>query len=112
MIHLDNLLSHICIDGNQGPAAEIVDDIDWNIPAFNKRNDSRHLLVEIVGVDHIEDNEDEQPFKETPPNLSETIDMLQRLHSLESTKQPQLHSLVSDLQSKLIDAYLDSKVSK
>ena len=35
-----------------------------------------------------------------------------RLHLLASTEQSQLHSLISDLKSKLTDAYVDSKVSK
>ena len=46
------------------------------------------------------------------PDLSEALDIQRRLHLLVSTEQSQLHSLVNDLQSKLIDAYLNSEVSK
>ena len=107
----DDLLSRVRIDGNQRSSADVVN-ISSNIPAFNERNDNRDFLVEIVGVDHIEDDEDEQLVKEAPPNLSEAIDMLQKLHSLPSTKQLQLQSLVNNLQSKLTDSYLDSKLLK
>ena len=88
--HLDDLRSHVRIDGSQRSATEVVN-IDSNIPAFNEWNNSRDLLVEIVGVDHIEANEDEQSVKETPSNLSEAPYMPQRLHLLASTKHSQLH---------------------
>ena len=74
--HLDDLLSHVRIDGSQRSATEVVN-IGSNIPAFNEWNNNRDLLAEIVGVDHIEANEDEQLVKETPSNLSEMPDMPQ-----------------------------------
>ena len=94
--HLDDLLSHVRIDSSQRSATEVVN-IDSNIPAFNEWNNNRDFLVEIVGVDHIEANEYEQPVKETPSNLSEAPDMPQRLHLLASTKHRQLQWLASDL---------------
>ena len=75
-------------------------------------NGNRNFLVEIVSVYRIEDDDGQQQVKETPPNLSGALDMLQRLHLLASTEQSQLHLLISDLKSKLTDACLDSKVSK
>ena len=94
--HCDDLLAHARIDGNQRSATEVVN-IDSNIRAFNEWNNNRDLLVEVVGVYPIEANEDEQPVKETPPNLSEAPDVPQRLHLFASTKHPQLQWLVSDL---------------
>ena len=89
-------ISHVCIDDNQLLAAEL-DNICSNILIFNEWDGNRDLLVEIVSVDRIEDNKDEQPLKETPPNLSEALNMLPKLHLRASTEQPQLHSLISDL---------------
>ena len=108
---LDNLPSYVRIDGNQLSALELVN-IDSSIPVRNEWNGNKNFLVEIVSVYRIEDDDGQQQIKEIPPNLLEALDMLQRLHLLASTEQSQLHSLISDLKSKLTDAYLDSKVSK
>ena len=108
---LDDLPSHVCIDGNKPSALELVN-IDSSIPVCNEWNGNRNFLVEIVSVYRIEDDDGQQQVKETPPNLMEALDMLERLHLLASTEQSQLHLLISDLKSKLTDAYLDSKVSK
>ena len=108
---LDDLPSHVHIDGNQLSALELVN-IDSSIPVCNEWNGNRNILVGIVSVHRIEDDDGQQQFKETPLDLLEALDMLQRLHLLASTEQSQLHSLISDLRSKLTDAYLDSKVSK
>ena len=40
------------------------------------------------------------------------LEMLRKLHLLASIEQPQLHKLVTDLQSKLTDIYLDSIATK
>jgi len=37
------------------------------------------------------------------------MEMIQRLHLLLTIQQPQLHKLISELESKLIDVYIDSK---
>ena len=108
---LDDLPSHVRIDGNQLSAVELVN-IDSSIPVCNEWNDNRNFLVEIVSVYHIEGDDGQQQVKETPPNLLEGLNMLQRLHFLASTEQSQLHSFVTDPKSKLTDAHLDSKVSK
>ena len=108
---LDDLPSHVCIDGNQLSALELVN-IDSSIPVCNEWNGNRNFLVEIVSVYRIEDDDGQQQIKETPPNLLKELDMLQRLHLLPSSEQSQLHLLISDLKSKFTDAYLDSKVSK
>ena len=103
-------LPHIRIDGNQVSAAELVN-IDSNISVLNEWNRNRDL-VEIVSVDHTEDRKEEQLVRDTIPDLSEALDMQRRLHLLTSTEQPQLHSLVNDLQYKLTDVYMHSEVSK
>ena len=108
---LDDLLSYVCIGGNQQSTLKLVN-IDSSIPVCNEWNGNRNFLVQIVSVYCIEDDDGQQQVKETPPNLSGALDMLQRLHLLASTEQSQLHSLISDLKSKLTDEYLDSKVSK
>ncbi len=38
--------------------------------------------------------------------------MMQRLRLLLTIQQPQLHKLISELESKLIDVYIDSKEKK
>lgn len=40
------------------------------------------------------------------------MEILRRLHLLSTTEEPDLHSCVLQLQSKLIDIYLNSTVSK
>ena len=91
---LDDLPSRVRIDGNKVSALELVN-IDSSIPVCNKWNSNRNFLVEIVSVYCIEDDDGQQQVKETPPNLLEALDMLQRLHLLASTEQSQLHSLIS-----------------
>ena len=108
---LDDLPSHVCLDGNQLSALELVN-IDSSIPVCNEWNGNRNFLVEIVSVYRIEDDDGQQQVKQTPPYLLGVLDMLQRFHLLASTEQSQLHLLISDLKSKLTDAYLDSKVSE
>ncbi len=50
---------------------------------------------------------DEDKVVEEPPSLSEAVKMMRRLHLLTTTNHPELHSLVLQFQSKLIDIYLD-----
>ncbi len=47
-----------------------------------------------------------------PPNLSKVLEIVKKLHLFASIQQPQLHTLISDLESQLNDIYLDSKVAK
>jgi DDE superfamily endonuclease len=108
---LDSLLTHIHIGGQQLTAAEFID-IDSSIPAFNEWDDDEHLkgLIEVLQE---EDNEEEEILlAENPLNLSEVLEMVAKLHLFASTQQPQLHSVVSDLQSQLTDIYIDSKSVK
>ena len=41
-------------------------------------------------------------------NLPEALDMVRKLHLLASSQHPDLHQLVSELEAKLTDIYLDS----
>lgn len=49
---------------------------------------------------------------ENPPNLCEALEMMRKLHLFVSTQQPQLHNLISDLESQFTDIYLHSIVIK
>ena len=53
---LDDLPSHVRVDGNQLLALELVN-IDSSIPVCNEWNGNRNFLVEIVSVYHIEDDD-------------------------------------------------------
>ena len=57
IVQLDDLPSHVRIDGNQLSALELVN-IDSSIPVCNEWNGNRNLLVEIVSVYRIEDDDD------------------------------------------------------
>ena len=47
-----------------------------------------------------------------PPKITEAIEMTEKLRLLATMQQPQLHKLITELQSKLIDVYIDSKKQK
>ncbi len=55
---------------------------------------------------------DEDTVVEEPPSLLEAVKMIHRLHLLSSAQHPELHSFVVQLQSKLIDIYLDENNSR
>jgi hypothetical protein len=78
---------------------------------FNEWNDNSEHLLEVIDVDHAEEDEEEEK-QEAPPKLAEALEMLRKLHLLVSVEQPQLHKLVTDLQSKLADIYLESMTTK
>ncbi|CAF1066331.1 unnamed protein product [Didymodactylos carnosus] len=109
---LDSSLTHLQIAGPQLTAAEFVN-IDSCIPTFNEWDDYEHLKTYIqVTQDDNEDEEEEEGLVEQPPNLSEALEMIRKLHLFASIEQPQLHNLISDLESQLTDIYLDSKAVK
>ncbi len=58
-------------------------------------------------IDEEEDNQEEEP-----PKLPEALDMVRKLHLLASSQHSDLHQLVSELEAKLTDIYLDSRVAK
>ena len=58
-------------------------------------------------IDEEEDNQEEEL-----PKSSEALDIVRKLHFLASPQQSDLHQLVSELETKLTDIYLDSRVAK
>ncbi|CAM4833523.1 unnamed protein product [Rotaria magnacalcarata] len=108
---LHSLLVHLRIGGSQLTAAEFVD-IDSCIPTFNEWDDSEHLKTYIQVTQDDNEEEEEEALLEQPPNLSEALEMMRKLHLFASIEQPQLHNLISDLESQLTDIYLDSKAVK
>jgi hypothetical protein len=60
------------------------------------------------GIEEEEDNQEEEPSK-----LSEALDMIRKLHPLASSQHPNpdLHQLVTELEAKLTDISLDSRVA-
>ncbi|CAF2010715.1 unnamed protein product [Rotaria magnacalcarata] len=107
---LELLLAHIDIGGPQLTAAEFLE-MDACIPTFNEWDDYGHLKSSIQ-VTQDDNEEEEDAFVEKPPNLSEALEMMRRLHLFASIEQPQLHNLIYDLESQLTDIYLDSKAVK
>jgi len=68
------------------------------------------LLVNVVSND--DRLNDEEPISEQSPSLPESLQMVRRLKLLSTTQHPELHSLLIQLQSKLVDVYLDSNIVK
>jgi hypothetical protein len=111
---LDMLLSHVSIGGQSLSASEFVE-VDDETPAFNEWNDPGEPLIvvdEVFGNHRNEEEEDECLMNETPPKLIDALEMVRRLHLLAATEQPQLHSLISQLDSQLTQLFIDSKVLK
>jgi hypothetical protein len=110
---LDDLLSHLNTNGDRMSAMELIN-IDANIPVFNEWNDDSGILCEIINHDYNEDDIEKETMmtEELPPKLPEALEMIRRLHLLASTEQPELHVLISELESKITDIYVDSKTSK
>jgi len=57
-------------------------------------------------------DDEEESHQEEPPKLPEALDMVRKLHLLASSQHFELHQLVSELETKLVDIYLDSKTAK
>ncbi|CAF1419046.1 unnamed protein product [Adineta steineri] len=110
--NLDTLLTH-SNNGKHRLTANEFTEIDSETPAFNEWNDTNDnpIVVDENGIDNIttEDNDDEDMPTEPPPKLTEAMEMIRRLHILAATQQPQLHSLISQLDSQLTQLFIDSK---
>ncbi|CAF4450927.1 unnamed protein product, partial [Rotaria magnacalcarata] len=107
---LYSLLVHLRIGSSQSTAVEFVD-IDSCIPTFNEWDDYEHLKT-YIQVTQNDNEEEEEALLEQPPKLSEALEMMRKLHLFASIELPQLHNLISDLESQLTDIYLDSKAAK
>lgn len=109
---LDGLLKHVIISGETMVASEFVN-LDLNVPPFNVWNDDSEKIINVSidsGINE-SDEDEEKDNEETPPKLSEALQIVQRLRFYSVTQCPQLHQAISDIESKLTDIYLDSKVS-
>ncbi|CAF4213616.1 unnamed protein product [Rotaria sordida] len=107
---LDNLLQHITIGGQAMKADDFVE-IDNDIPAFNEWFDSCENIL-VCDVNEQDDDDSNAVSTEIPPKITEAMEMTQKLRLLATTQYPQLHKLISELESKLIDVYIDSKKQK
>ncbi|CAF2766906.1 unnamed protein product [Rotaria sp. Silwood2] len=112
---LDKLLTHIHIDGQSLSAKEFVE-MDLDIPAFNEWDDFDNnvtIVDEEYGNKNQNNNdEDDDISTEAPPKFIDAMEMVRRLHILASTQHPELHSLVSQLDSQLTQLFIDSKGAK
>lgn len=91
--------------------------MDSDIPVFNESNDiDGNLIIIDENYDNKKNNnndeEDDDTPTETPPKLVEAMEMVKRLHLLVATQQPQLHLLISQLDSQLTQLFIDSKAVK
>ncbi|CAM4837137.1 unnamed protein product [Rotaria magnacalcarata] len=119
---LDMLLDHIKIDGECLSASEFVD-MDTEIPVFNEWNDpvDKQIIIDKACRNQIsnENNDDISSMEEEddvpaklPPKLVDAMEMVRRLHLLATTEQPQLHCIISQLDSQLTQLFIDSKQLK
>ncbi|CAF2002117.1 unnamed protein product [Rotaria magnacalcarata] len=109
---LDNVLKHVTISGDVMSAVSFVS-VDDDLPVFNQWNDGSEKRLVVDGISNDDTpNDDDLHIEEPPPSLSEAIKLLRRLHLLSTTQHPELHPYLTQLQSKLIDIYLDSNISK
>ena len=111
---LEDLLFHVDVSSNRMSAVELVS-IDSDIPVFNEwtdESDAIRQMAEVHIIDEMDNMDEEDSIEEVVPKLPEALDMLRKLHLFASTEHPELHSLLSELESKMTDVYLDWKSSK
>jgi len=90
-------------------------DIDEDIPAFNIWFDNCERLrtANLIELDDDDDDEvldeDDPASTESLPKISEVMEMMRKLHLLARTQQPQLHPIIYQLESRLIDIYISFK---
>ncbi|CAF4412570.1 unnamed protein product, partial [Rotaria magnacalcarata] len=109
-------INHINIGGQRFSANEFIE-IDTNIPVFNewKDIDNHSIIVNDESENKTKTNhydEDDDIPAETPPQLIEVLEMVKRLHLFAAIQQPQLHTVISRLDSQLTQLYIDSKGTK
>lgn len=109
--NLDLLLAHAIGCSERISANEFVK-LDEDIPVFDEWNNGKENLLTIEGVQNDEDDKDDEMIQEQPPSLVDALEMIRKLHLLASTRQPELHQLVTNLESKLTDAYIEAKTNK
>ena len=109
--NLDFLLVHAIGTDAQISTNEFVK-LDDEIPVFDECDNNIDNLLTVEDVQNDQDDKDEEVIQEQPPSLVEALEMIRKLGLLASTRKLQLYQLVTDLESKLTDAYIDSKSSK
>jgi chromosomal replication initiation ATPase DnaA len=68
-------------------------------------------MVNIHVIDEMDNIDEKESIQEVVPNLPDALDMLRKRAVLASIKHPELHPLLSDLESKSTDIYLGCKSS-
>ena len=88
--------------------------MDDDTPAFNEWVNSCEHILSCDANDQVDNDDDNGTLVPTdmPPKITEAIQMIEKLRLLAIMQQPQLHKLITELQSKLIDVYIDSKKQK
>jgi hypothetical protein len=83
-------------------------DIDNDTPAFNNWfNSCENILAYDVNE---QDDDDSNPTStDIQLKITEATEIMQKSRLLATTQQPLLHKLISELEFKLIDVYIDSK---
>ena len=107
---LDHFLQNITIGGQTMKAGDFVD-MDNDTPVFNEWFDNcENILACDINEQDDEDDDDSNSIStDTPPKITEAIEMTHKLRLLATTQQSQLHKLINELESKLIDVYIESK---
>ena len=85
---------------------------DDQIPLFNEWEDSSDRIISINGRSNDAAEDMEELLTKDPPSLTESLELVRRLRLLSTTQQPEFHSLIIQLQSKLTGAFLSSNSSK
>ena len=88
---------------------------DDKVPVFDEWDDTATSVTIIQDAEQDpeeDDDHEDEVAREEPPSFVEALEMIRKLHLLVSVRQPELHSLMSDLEWKLTDSYIDSKTSK
>jgi hypothetical protein len=110
---LDELLKHVTVGGSKMTAEEYLN-IDSDIPTFNEWNDNSKKILIVDSMNQSNESEEEEEGDnngQIPPKLSEAIEIVQRLRLFSITQCPQLYRAINDIEFKLTDLYLDSKVA-
>lgn len=108
---LGSLLAYLNGEGLQLSATEYAM-FDDEVPVFNEWEDNVETLPTTEDAEQDQEENEDEVLPEEPPSFVDALEMIRKLHLLVSVRQPELHPLVSELESKLTDSYIDSRTSK
>ncbi|CAF1344730.1 unnamed protein product [Adineta ricciae] len=111
MVELDKVLKHLTVGGETISADDFVS-VDDNVPVCNEWNDDYEKILSVEYTSTEDTFQEEQLTADISPLLSESLNMIRRLHLLSTNQYPESHPFILHLQSKLRDVFLDKKVSK